>query len=517
MEQRNAILTDTLKRKNAVLEGINRIFREALSAHSVEALAQVCLRVAEDVTGAAFSFMGEVNDTSGRLEDLAISERGWAAFTADDPRWPDGKLPIGLHVNGLHGRVILDNASLIANEPARHPDRIGTPPGHPPLGNFLGVPLRHDGHAIGLIALANRDGGFREEDREAVEELAPAIVQALRSKRGEDALRESEEIRRFSLELMPAMLWRSGPQGDNITSNQQWAKFTGQSFLGDVQHWSWLEAIHPEDKQRAEESFRTSYATGDPMEVPYRIRQRCGDYRWFLARQVPVRDEKGAITHWFGATTDVHELRMLEERQRVLVGELQHRVRNILTVVRSVFTRTAENGDTLDDVATHFRGRLDALARAQVIVTQTASQDVDLENLIRDELLSVGVSDGRELTLKGPDVMLRPALAEALGLAIHELSINAVKFGAFKFPNATVCIEWEVDRDEGNDRQLTFTWTERGVPALSIKPFCQGFGSELINEALPYRLGARTKLEFMGGGVRCTIVLPLVDTAREHR
>ncbi|MEH3048411.1 sensor histidine kinase [Sphingomonas adhaesiva] len=517
MEQRNAILTDALKRKNAVLEGINRIFGEALSAHSIEALGQVCLRVAEDITGAAFSFMGEVNEDSGRLEDLAISERGWQAFTADDPRWPDGKLPVGLHVNGLHGRVILDDASLIANEPDRHPDRIGVPSGHPPLRSFLGVPLRHDGRTIGLIALGNRDGGFREEDREAVEELAPAIVQALRSKRGEEALRESEEIRRLSLELVPAMLWRSGPQGEGATSNRQWTAFTGRADIDDVQHWTWLDTVHPEDVTRVAEAFRSSYDTGAPMELPYRMRQRCGGYRWFLVRQVPVRDRRGVITHWFGAATDVHDLRMLEEQQRVLVGELQHRVRNILTVVRSVFARTAENGGTLEDVADHFRGRLDALARTQVIVTQTASQDVDLENLIRDELLSVGVSDGRGLTLEGPDVTLRPSVAESLGLAIHELSINAVKYGAFKFANATVCIHWQVDTDEGNRRRLTLTWTEQGVPALSVRPSCQGFGSELIEEALPYRLGAKTSLEFLGGGVRCTIVLPLVEEAEGRR
>ena len=517
MEQRNAILTDALKRKNAVLEGINRIFSEALSAHSIEALGQMCLRVAEDITGAAFSFMGEVNDANGRLDDLAISERGWAAFTADDPRWPDGRLPMGLHVNGLHGRVILDDASLISNDPSRHPDRIGIPAGHPPLRSFLGVPLRHDGRTIGLIALGNRPGGFREEDREAVEELVPAIVQALRSKRSEEALRESEEMRRLSLELVPAMLWRTGPQGQDLTSNRQFTSFTGREDAQNVQQWTWLETVHPDDAPLVRDAFATSYASGEPMETSYRLRQRCGGYRWFLVRQVPVRDAQGAISQWFGAATDVHELHMLEERQRVLVGELQHRVRNILTVIRSVFARTAEGGGTLEDVADHFRGRLDALARTQVVVTQTASQDVDLENLIRDELLSVGVSDERGVTLSGPDVTLRPQVAESLGLAIHELSINAVKYGAFKFPAATVCIEWAVDADEGSRPRLTLTWTERGVPAVSVRPSCQGFGSELIEEALPYRLGAQTSLEFRGGGVRCAIVLPLGEEARDRR
>ena len=510
MEQQNLALMEAIERKNAVLEGINRIFAEALSTPSIEELGQVCLAVAEDMTGAAFSFMGEVHPLSGRLEDLAISKRGWAAFTADDQHWPDGKLPMGLHVNGLHGRVILDECSQIINDPDHHPDRIGTPTGHPPLRNFLGVPLKQDGRTVGLVALANRGGGFRDVDREAVEELAPAILQALRSKRAEEALRESEEVQRLSMQLMPAMLWRASPGGIDVTANRRWAELTGQTDEESAAG-GWITALHPDDQQTAQAIFDDAYARGVPLEVQLRVRLTDATYRWYLLRQVPVRNAAGQIRHWFGAGIDIHDLQSLEERQRVLVAELQHRVRNILTVVRSVFARTVDAGGTLEDVADHFRGRLDALARTQVIVTQTPSGAVDLENLIRDELLSVGASDGPSLMLSGPDVSLSSSAAESIGLAMHELAINAVKYGALKFPNATLDIRWQVDLDCRGARRLTLTWTEQGVPAVSISPTRQGFGSELIEEALPYRLGADTRLEFLGGGVRCSISLPLSD------
>ncbi|GAA4218198.1 hypothetical protein GCM10022253_18400 [Sphingomonas endophytica] len=506
-------LLETLARKNAVLQAINRIFHEALGATSDEALGRLCLAVAEDLTGASFSFMAELTPARDRLHDLAISDRAWKVFREV---WPDGAetmVPTHLDLHGLYGRVIHDDASLIANDAAAHPDAIGTPHGHPPLQSFLGVPLRRQGELIGVIGLGNRSGGFRDIDRLAAEELAPAIVQALGGKRAELALRESEDMRRVSMELVPAMLWRTDQSGNNKMSESQWADLTGQDERT-AADWGWLEAVHPEDRAATEAAFRRSYTCNESLEQQLRLRDRDGEYRWFLMRQVPRRAAASSVTHWFGAATDVHDMHLLEERQRRLVAELQHRVRNILTVVRSVFARTVEAGGTLDDVADHFRGRLDALARTQAIVTQTASGNVDLENLIRDELLSVGVADGEAVTIAGPDVPLPPRAAEAIGLAIHELAINSVKYGALKRPGARLHVAWSTYADKDGKKGVRLTWTEKGVPALAISPCRQGFGTELICEALPYQYGAETQLTFAGGGVRCAIALPLQEEGR---
>jgi two-component sensor histidine kinase len=195
------------------------------------------------------------------------------------------------------------------------------------------------------------------------------------------------------------------------------------------------------------------------------------------------------------------------------VAELQHRVRNMLTVIRSVFSQTVDISGDLEEVADHFKGRLDALARTQVIVTRSAAGTVDLGDLIRDELLSVGASEGDKLQISGPDVMLSSKTAESIGLAIHELTTNAIKYGALKVPNATLSIAWTTNISEGGAIRLNLTWTEQGVPAVPTKPAREGFGRELIEEALPYRLGAETKLEFLGGGVRCTISVPIANVA----
>ena len=203
------------------------------------------------------------------------------------------------------------------------------------------------------------------------------------------------------------------------------------------------------------------------------------------------------------------ELRESEDRLRALVAELQHRVRNMLTVVRSMFASTADTSENIDHLVDHFVGRLDALARTQVIVTSSPDQTVDLENLIRDELLSVGVHDGPVVNIEGPDVSLSAKIAETLGLAFHELTTNALKYGALKVPTARLNISWRVDRNGGGAPKLHLCWSEEGVPAISVNPSREGFGRELIEDALAYRLGAETRLEFRSGGVRWSISLPL--------
>lgn len=203
-------------------------------------------------------------------------------------------------------------------------------------------------------------------------------------------------------------------------------------------------------------------------------------------------------------------LRDSEERLRLLVAELQHRVRNILTVIRLTFSRSAETEGTKKELADHFLGRLDAMARTQVALTRHAERTANLEDLIRNELLSVGVHAGDGVvTLAGPEVELDHKTAESVAMVLHELTTNALKYGALAATGATLDVTWETNTSEGNEHVLHLDWCEQGVPAIPVRPARCGFGRELIEEALPYRLGAETKLEFRGGGVRCAISVPL--------
>ena len=181
---------EALRLNNEILEGINRVLNAALTSGSEEELGTACLEVAERITGSRFGFIGEINPAG--LEDIAISNPGWDACTIVDAgghRRPPGNF----RIHGLYGRVLSDGKALFTNDPGCHPDRIGLPEGHPPLESFLGVPLIRDGKTIGMIAVANREGGYRAKEQETLEALAPAMVEAFLRKRAEQELRKAHD------------------------------------------------------------------------------------------------------------------------------------------------------------------------------------------------------------------------------------------------------------------------------------------------------------------------------------
>ncbi len=186
-------------RQRAVLDGMNRIFREALTCRTEEELGRTCLAVVEELTGSQFGFINEINK-AGKLDCLAVSDPGWAAckMGLQQP-------PRNFHIRGLFGKVFLGEQSYIANSPASDPNRIGLPEGHPPLTAFLGVPLKHGGKTMGMIGLGNKAGGYDRADQEMVESLAAPIVEVFMRKRAERDLRDSEhKLRLLTSQLLTA-------------------------------------------------------------------------------------------------------------------------------------------------------------------------------------------------------------------------------------------------------------------------------------------------------------------------
>ena len=182
---------EVLRQRNEILEGINRIFHEALTCGSEEELGTMCLSVAESITSSRFGFIGELTN-EGRLDDIAISDPGWSTCKMEN-QIGHHIIPTGFKVHGIYGRVLKDGKGYFTNDPASQADSIGLPEGHPPLASFLGVPLIHAGKTVGMVGVANRVGGYTDEDFKALEMLAPTFVLSLLSKRSELALRQSEE------------------------------------------------------------------------------------------------------------------------------------------------------------------------------------------------------------------------------------------------------------------------------------------------------------------------------------
>jgi two-component sensor histidine kinase len=187
-------------------------------------------------------------------------------------------------------------------------------------------------------------------------------------------------------------------------------------------------------------------------------------------------------------------------------ADLQHRLRNNLALMRSIIRRSHETAESAEHFALHLEARVGALGRMQGASATAGAAGVELEELVRTELIASAVPE-RRYSLQGPAVRLHTKGAELLALAAHELATNSLKFGAFAAQDGYLSVVWSVTG--GQLPRLHLSWIERGVTIASVAPRRRGFGQEVIECTLPYELGARTQLAFSPGGVRCDVEIPL--------
>lgn len=339
------------------------------------------------------------------------------------------------------------------------------------------------------------------------------------------ARREVEERLHGIAASVPAFLFIADLDRQWDYVNPPFYAFTGLK-VGAALGQGWLFALHPSDLAPLAAAWMVASAAATVIEHEIRVRQAGGSWCWFLLRAVPQTDARGAVTRWFGSCTDIDQRRQAETRQGLILADLQHRVKNIMAVVRSLLTRTLQSSTDLEHFADHFAGRLGALARVQTAAARTPERVVMLGDLVAEELFAHGSQDDRRTHVTGPDITLTEKLAGALGLAMHELTANALKFGGLSVPTGQVAVGWHVEpvhvpdtpaigihmsrnnaSSTGLSERLTVVWEETGVPITDLTPKRHGFGRELIEQGLPYEVGATTLLEFRPGGIRCSIVL----------
>lgn len=180
---------EEIKRHIQILDGINRLLNEALTCDTEEAVATKCLEIGEEITGSELGFIGEINE-KGLLDDIALSPPSWEACKA--PTYKAHELIKDMEIVGYWGRTIAEEKPQIVNDPENDPDTRGVPEGHPMINTFLGVPLKQRGKTIGMIALANKEDGYTEFDKENIEVLSIVFVEALMRKRAENEFIASE-------------------------------------------------------------------------------------------------------------------------------------------------------------------------------------------------------------------------------------------------------------------------------------------------------------------------------------
>jgi PAS domain S-box-containing protein len=334
------------------------------------------------------------------------------------------------------------------------------------------------------------------------------FVKILRDRTAQHAseleLKESEARFRMLATSIPQLVFRSFSDGMRSWGSPQWVIYAGLSDEAS-RGFGWLEAIHIDDRELTRTRWAEAQRSGE-YYVEHRIRRHAdGQYRWHQTRAKPADQSS---TEWVGTSADVHEMRGLQDRQQVLLSELQHRTRNLLALVQAIARQTLKACASLNEFSAQFESRLGALSRVQGVLARTDHGPIDLQQIVRAELEAHGAGDGTDV--RGPPVELMPNAAQALALALHELATNAVKYGALRHPRAELSVNWHLRQNEA-DTHVVLEWREKGVsmPDMAAAGRRKGYGRELIERALPYQLNAKTKLEFTGDGVQCIVELPL--------
>ena len=350
---------------------------------------------------------------------------------------------------------------------------------------------------------------FFEGDPPVADRMVGAAMDITERKRVEEALRESEERFRQFGEASSDLLWIRdceslafeyvSPAFDKLYGVPRDHVLSRNSVK------AWLELVHPEDRDEAIAGLR-ALRRGVPCNHEYRIVRPDGEVRWLHNTDFPIVGRQGRVVRIAGIAKDVTDRKRAVELQDTLLAELQHRVRNILAMIRSMVRRTAASKTDLDEFVRHFERRIEAMARTQALLTRAPGRGVDLEQILREELYAQGTGEAR-FTLEGPTVTLAPHVAEVLTLALYELATNAVKYGALGERAGSIRVSWACAPIDGQT-WLRLTWEEKLAAPIEGEPR-PGFGTELITRRIPYELRGRSEMLFNRNGLKATIEFPL--------
>jgi len=423
------------------------------------------------------------NDASGRMVG---DQPGWASLTGqahDDYQgfgWADA-----VHPDDAEPTIRAWNEAVARGGPFTFEHRV----------------RRHDGvwrdFAIRAVAALEADGSIRE--------WIGVHTDITERKRAEERLREGEARFRAMADSAPAPVWMTSVEGGITFANEAFGEYTGVApadLLGDA----WIGLIHPDDipgvgARRA--AART--AEGGPTAYGFEARFLGGDgnYRWMVANARPQIDAQGQFQGYIGMAMDMTETKTAQARQRLLINELNHRVKNTLASVQSIVRQTLRPEEAVEAVRERLIGRLLAMSAVHDVLTRESWEGAALDDIVRQGLAPfVDDQDPDRVAVSGPALRVGASTALSLALAVHELATNAAKYGALSAAGGRVDVAWEQTAED----RAVLRWTERGGPPVR-PPERRGFGTRLLERGLAGDLGGRPELTFAADGARA--VLPV--------
>jgi two-component sensor histidine kinase len=320
----------------------------------------------------------------------------------------------------------------------------------------------------------------------------------------EARLRESEARFRALTTATSDVVYRMSP--DWLEMRQ----LDGRGFIADTESPSvaWIdEYLFAEDRAAILAVIHAAVASKGVFQLEHRVRRADGGVGWTFSRAVPILDSDGEIAEWFGAATDVSARHEADEHMRLVVNELNHRVKNNLATVQAIAAQTFRNAGDLIQAEATFVGRISALALATDFLTGAKGPQPSMRRVL-EEAGRPYAPNAERYRLAGPDLNLPPKAAQAISLAVHELATNALKHGAWSAEQGEVAIDWAGATADDGARRLHFKWSERGGPPVE-PPARRGFGSRLIEKGLAQELRGEVRLVFEPAGLACLIDAPL--------
>ena len=505
-----AALADEVIRSRA----LNRIAEAIGAGGDVEHLIQTVVDGGVELTGAQFgAFFYNVVDAEGESFMLySLSGASRSAFeTFPMPR----KTAIFAPTFDGQGVVRSDD---ITQDPryGRNAPRQGMPEGHLPVRSYLAVPvITRQGFVLGGLFFGHADTGrFGPRAESLMVGLAAQAAVAIASARAHDAAqvelvqrRDAEERLKFALDSGRLGSWELDVETRAYLASDICKANYGRRPDEDFGFADLVASVHHHDRERMTKAIEAAIRDGAEYDIEYRVRTRDGETRWVHARgRAAQTADHGGARRMAGVSLDITERKRAEERQKLLVNELNHRVKNTLVSVQSIASQTLRTTDSPQAFHVAFEGRLMALSHTHNLLTEQNWEGASLREIFDFELEAFAARERIDFDYVR-DLQLSPKATVALGMAVHELATNALKYGALSVPAGRVHVVWALEPAPEN-LVLRLTWTEHDGPPV-VTPTRRGFGARLLEKGLAGELSAQVSLAYDSLGLVCTMRLPI--------
>ncbi|MFC4726918.1 PAS domain-containing sensor histidine kinase [Coralloluteibacterium thermophilus] len=363
--------------------------------------------------------------------------------------------------------------------------------------------IRPDGSIVHLhvssSSVRDEHGRFRYGVR--------VIQDVTERRRMADAIQANERRLRELLDALPAAIYTTDAEGRITFYNRAAVHLSGREPVLGSDRWCVTWKLYwPDGTPMPHDAcpMATTLREGRPVLGAEAIAERPNGSRVpFAPYPMPLHDAEGRLVGAINMLVDISDRKEAEARQKVLIDELNHRVKNSLATVQSLAAQTARHAKDLPDFSTRFEARIISLARAHDLLTKRSWMSAPLEGLVQD-IVAPYAGSGDRVRIAGATLDLDARSALSLTMVLNELVTNAAKYGSLSVAAGTLSVRWEV----GSDDMLAVEWLEQGGPAVSA-PTHRGFGTRLIQRCVERDLGGSLDLRFEATGVRCRMAMPV--------